>query len=168
MLVVAIDVELGGHLAAEFRLGEHALDRLFHDFLGATLDEAHKRLFAQAAGEAGVAPVSLTLRLEAGEPALARIDDDDVIAHIEEGRVFGVALAAQHTGRFGGEATQGFAAGVDHEPLPADVMRARNICRHLDPFLPALQTTKIGHAKPHHGSKTLPRLTDAFRVSWRR
>ena len=95
MLVVAIDVELGGHFAAEFGLGEHALDGLFDDLLGAALDEADEGLLAQTAGKAGIAAIGLALAFEAGEADFAGVDDDDVVAHVEEGRVLRDSLAAR-------------------------------------------------------------------------
>src|ERR1700728_4599852 len=130
MVLVAIDVELGGHFATQLRLGQHALDRFFDNLFGPACEQAREGLLAEAAGKTGIAAVDLALALEAGEPDFAGVDDDDVIAHIEERRVLRIPLAAQHAGRFGCESAQRFAAGVDDEPFPADLERAWNICRH--------------------------------------
>src|ERR1700722_20591811 len=57
MLFTFVDLELGGHLAAEFGLGQHALDGLFDDGFGATGEKFDEGLFAEAAGESSVATI---------------------------------------------------------------------------------------------------------------
>ena len=84
MLVAAINLELGAHLAAQLGLGQHALDRFFDNLFRTALEQAHERLFAQAAGETGIAAIKLLLALQPGQPHLLGIDHDHVIAHIDE------------------------------------------------------------------------------------
>ena len=52
-------------------------------FSGLRLEQARKRLFAQTAGEAGVAAIDLLLALQPGQPDLLGVDHDHVIAHID-------------------------------------------------------------------------------------
>ncbi len=127
----AINLQLGSHLAAQLGLGQHPLDCLFDDLFRTAGEQANERLFAQAAGEAGVAAIDLLLALQAGQPHFVGVDDDDVVAHVHERGVFRAALAAQHAGRLGGQTAQRLAAGVHHEPLTGDIMRARHVSRHL-------------------------------------
>ena len=131
MLVIAVDLELGRHLTAHLGLGEHALNGFLDDFFGAALEQAKERLLAQTAGEAGVAAIHLFLRLEAGEANLFGIDHDDVIAHIDVRGVLRATLAGEDAGDLGGEAAEGLAGGVGHEPLAFDLKRAGNKRRHL-------------------------------------
>ncbi len=96
MLCALVDLELGGHLAAELGLGKHALDGLLDDGFGATGEELDEGLFAETAGESGVAAIELLVSLQAGEDDLLGVDDDDVIAHIDVGGVEGVELAGEN------------------------------------------------------------------------
>src|SRR5277367_6951508 len=87
MLRALVHLELGGHLAAELGLGQHALDGLLDDGFGATGEKLDEGLFAETTGEAGVAAIELLVRLEASQNDLFGIDDDDMGAHINEGGV---------------------------------------------------------------------------------
>ncbi len=136
MLVAPVDLELGGHLPAHLALGQHALDRVFHNLLRPARQEANERLFAQPTGKPGVAAVDLLLALQAGQHNLLRVDHDHVVTHVDEGGVFRVFLAAQHAGRFSCQASQGLAAGVNDEPFAGDIVRARKIRRHRYLLLP--------------------------------
>src|SRR5271156_2220920 len=111
VLVALVNLELGVHLPAHLGLGEHALDGFFDDLFGLKGEEADKGLFAQAAGEAGVAAVELSLALEAGEPNLFGVDDDNMVADIDIGGVLRAPLTGQVAGGDGGETAQGLAAG---------------------------------------------------------
>ena len=62
VLAALVDLELGGHLASELGLGEHALDGLLDDGFGTAGEELDEGLFAEAAGEAGVAAIELASR----------------------------------------------------------------------------------------------------------
>ncbi len=124
VLVALVDLELGGHLAAELALGQHALDGLLDDGFGTAGEQLDEALFAQTAGEAGVAAIELLVTLHAGEDDLLGVDHDDVIAHVDVGGVEGVELAGEDGGGDGGEAAEGFAGGVDDEPLALDVFSA--------------------------------------------
>src|SRR5438045_9700433 len=131
MLCAFVDLELGGHLAAKLGLGKHTLDGLLNDGFGATGEELNERLFAETAGEAGVAAIELLVRLEAGQHDLFGIDDDDVIAHIDVGGVENVELAGEDGCGLSGESAQRLAAGVEDEPLALDIFAARNGGGHL-------------------------------------
>src|SRR5215469_9289382 len=122
MLVAAVDVQLRSHLAAHLGLGQHALDRLFHNLFRLALEQADERLFAQTTGETGIAAIDLLLALETGEPNLLGIDHDYVIAHIDVWGVLGIPLTTQHAGRFGRQTPQRLAARVHYEPLALNLM----------------------------------------------
>ena len=55
---------------------------------------------------------------------LLGVDHDDVVAHIDVGRVERVGLAGEDAGGVRGEAAEGLAGGVEHEPLALDVFAA--------------------------------------------
>ncbi len=124
MVGALVDLELGGHLAAELALGQHALDGLFENLFRTADEQLAVLLFAQAAGEAGVAAVELLAGLHAGEVDLLGVDHDDVVAHIDVGRVERVGLAGEDARGVRGEAAERLAGGVDHEPLALDVLAA--------------------------------------------
>src|SRR5271168_833787 len=113
VLTSLVDLELGGHLAAELGLGKHALDGLLNDGFGATGEKLDEGLFAKTTGESGVAAIELLVRLEAGEHDLFGVDDDDVIAHINVWGVERVELAGEDRGGLSGETAERFAAGVE-------------------------------------------------------
>src|SRR5579883_1151695 len=158
VLLTAIHIQLRRHFAAELGLGQHALDRFFNNLFRLALKQANEGLFAQAAGETGVAAIDLALALEAGEAYLLRVDHDHVVAHINKRRIFGISLATEHTGRFGCQTSQGLAVCVQHEPLAADLVRARNIRRHLylSPANLCVETL-FAHARRHRGNIQFPR-----------
>src|SRR5258708_1627855 len=131
MLCAFVDLELGGHLAAELGLGKHTLDGLLDDGFGATGEKLDERLFAEAAGKAGVAAIELLVRLEAGEHDLFGIDDNDVITHIDVGGVEDVELAGEDRSGLSGETAERLAAGVEDEPLALDIFAARYGGGHL-------------------------------------
>ncbi len=74
------------------------------------------------------------------EHDLAGVDDDHVIAGVEVGHEGGLVLASQQPGRFGAQAAEHQAVGVDHVPGTVDLTRFGGIRAHLEPFLPASAT----------------------------
>jgi len=124
VLIALVDLELGGHLAAEFALGQHALDALLDDGFGTASEELDEAFFAETAGEAGVTAIELLIALHAGENNLFAVDHDNVIAHVDVGRVEGVQLAGEDGGGDGGEASEGLAGGVNDKPLALNVLPA--------------------------------------------
>ena len=124
VLIALVDLELGGHLAAELALGQHAFDALLDDSFGTASEQLDEALFAKTAGEAGVTAIELLVALHAGENNLFAVDHDDVIAHVDVGRVEGVQLAGEDGGGDGGEASEGLARGVNDKPLALNVLPA--------------------------------------------
>src|ERR1700753_1423150 len=124
MVFALVDLELGGHLAAELGFGQHTFDGLLDDGFGATGEEFDEGLFAEATGETGVAAIELLVRLEAGQHDLFGVDDNDVIAHVDVWGVEGIELAGENGSGLGGETAEGFAAGVEQEPLALNVFAA--------------------------------------------
>src|SRR6202012_5787770 len=116
-----VDLELGGHLAAELGLGEHALDGLFDDGLRTAGEQVQERFFAEAAGVAGIAAIELGVSLEPGQMNLLSVNNDDVVAGIDIRGVERAVLAAEHVGYGGGEAAERLAGGVDEVPLALEV-----------------------------------------------
>src|SRR5947209_2018586 len=121
-----VNLQFGRHLPAQTGLRQHALDRLFNDRLRAPVEQLDKRLFAESAGEAGIAPVELGVGLHAGEDNLFAVDDDNMVAHIEIGRVLHVVLAGEDVGSLRCQPAECLACCVQHEPLALDVLTARN------------------------------------------
>ncbi len=126
MLGTLINLELGGHLAAQLALRKHALDGLLEDRFGAAGEQLGVALFTQAAGEAGVTAIQLLRTLHAGEVDLFGIDDDDVVAHIDVGGVEGVGLAGEDAGGVRRKAAKRLTRGVNDEPLALDVYSTRD------------------------------------------
>src|SRR5690348_10318664 len=126
MLSALVNLQLGGHLAAQLGLGQHALDRLFDDCLRPPCKQLDERLLAQATGKSGVTAIELGLGLEAGEDDLFRVDDHNVIAHVDVWRIKRVPLARKNAGGLRGEAAKRLTAGIDHKPLTLNIFAAGN------------------------------------------
>ena len=78
-----------------------------------------RALFAQAALVAAVLAVDLLIFLAAGELDLRRVDDDDVIAGVDEGGVGRLVLALEQPRGHGRDAAEHLAVGVDDVPAAA-------------------------------------------------
>ena len=105
-------------------------------------------LFAQAAFVAAVLPVDLLFFLAAGELHLRGVDDDDVIAMIEERRPGRLVLALQQTRGAARDAAQHLSVRVDDVPLPSSTLRGsgRYPCAMPSPFQPqSAETANRNH-----------------------
>ena len=78
----------------------------------------------------GVPVVLLLLLLAPRDLHLVGIDDDDVVTHVEVGRVGRLVLAAQDTRYLGGQTAKNPVGGVDYEPLAIDFAFFRQIGFH--------------------------------------
>src|ERR1700679_3533585 len=130
-----VDLELGGHLAAELALGQHALDGFLEDLLRTANEQLAVLFLAQAAGETGVAAIELLASLHAGDLDLLGVDDDDVIAHIDIRRVERVQLARENAGGMRSEAAERLAGRVQHKPLALNVLAAGDRSRLIEVHL---------------------------------
>src|SRR3984893_1936073 len=104
MLGPRIDAQIAELDTAERAARDHALDRLLDDALGVPpLEDFPRRALLDVADEAGVLVIDLLLALAARQHRMRRIDDDDIVAAIDMGRVCGQVLAAQPHGNEAGE-----------------------------------------------------------------
>lgn len=144
MLTALVNLELGGHLPAHLGLGKHALDGLLDDCLRTAGEQLDEGLFTQTAGKTGIAAIELGVRLETRKDDLFGVDDDDVIAHIDIWGVKRVELACEEAGGVGGKATEGFAAGVDDEPLALNIFAAGDGSGHCSLYSLVLPSSLFG------------------------
>ena len=79
--------------------------------------------FIHAARIAGVAVVGLLAGFFGRELDFVGVDHDDVVARIDVRREFGLVLAAQTSGNFGGKAAEHLVTAVDHVPVALDFER---------------------------------------------
>ena len=118
MLGAGVNAQIAHLHAAERAARDHALDRLLDHALGETaLEDRLRGALFDAADEAGVMVIHLVLALAAGQHDMRRVDDDDVVAAIDVGRVGREVLAAQAHGDESGETADDQTLGVDHDPL---------------------------------------------------
>lgn len=106
-------------------LGKHALYNLDEEGVVAGLNVLVERLFeenlgggdALSAGIAGVAEVFAVGPLLAGEAHFVGVDDDDIVATHDVGRIAGLVFAAEDEGDGGAKATENLVGSVDYHPL---------------------------------------------------
>ena len=116
----SVHFQLAVHGLAELRFRQHAVHRVLDQLMGFALAHEPGALFAQPAFVAAVLAINLLVFFAAGELDLGRVDDDDVIAGVDEGRVGRLVLALKEPRRNGGDATQHLPVGIDD--VPADVV----------------------------------------------
>jgi hypothetical protein len=162
-----VDLELVEHVAAENALGKHALDGLLDREGRLALEQASVALALEAAGDARVVIIMLLVELVARQLDLGRVDDDDVVARVDVGRVLRLVLAREDAGNAAGETPEGLPLGVDHEPLAREEGLGRlGLVRTLDhrngafPRGPAAaplgrRTSDIGGRRPSRGQSLL-------------
>ena len=122
VLVALVDAEIAEDLPEQRAARQHALDGLLDDALGeAALEDELRRALLDAARIAGVVVVDLLVALAAGEDHLVGVDDDDVVAAVDMGRVGRLVLAAQPHRHDRGEPADDEALRIDHHPLLVDV-----------------------------------------------
>ena len=117
VLAARIDAELLEHISAEGILGEHSLDRLVHGELGLLVHEFLVLHFFKAADVAGVIAVILLFELLAGEDHLVAVDDDDMVAAVDVGGVFGLVLPFENSRHLRSKTSEHHIGGVDDVPL---------------------------------------------------
>jgi len=113
-----IDTQITELHAAERTARQHALDRLLDDPLGKfALEDRLGGAFLDAADKIGVVVIDFLFALAPRQHDLSGVDNDDVVAVINMGRVGGLVLAAQPHGDDRGEAADDQARGIDQQPL---------------------------------------------------
>ena len=90
---------------------------------GCSLQQLAERDALQVADVAGVLVIELVGELGARDAYGAGIDHDDVIAKVLMRRIIRLVLALQAMRDLRGQAAQGFACGVDQEPVAAGFFR---------------------------------------------
>src|SRR5919112_3225747 len=99
MLSAAIDAQVAHDLTEKRAAGEHALHSLLdHALREAAVENELGSALLDAAWITGVVVVHLLLALAAGEHHLVGVDDDDVVAAVDVGRVVRLMLATQAHG----------------------------------------------------------------------
>src|SRR4030042_3548722 len=98
MIGTGIDMQLFYHGPAETVLGQHALDRLLQHHLRLLLHKDFVRSFLEPAGISGMGVMYFILHLIAGKNHLFRVDDYDIITHIEVGGIHWLVLALEYFG----------------------------------------------------------------------
>ena len=117
MLRAGIHLQVREQLFAQTGLGQHAFDSLLDEegrFLGQIVGGGGETL---AAGIPGVTCVDLVGHFVARELHLLRVDDDDVVAAIDVGRVAGLVLASEDLRDLRCKTSQYLVRSVDDDPL---------------------------------------------------
>ena len=104
------------HRLPQFRFGQHAVHRVLDELCRLALAHEPRALFAQASFVAAVLPVDLLIFLPTGELHLRRVDDNYVIARIDERRVAGLVLALEKAGGNRRDAAEHPPVGVNDVP----------------------------------------------------
>ena len=87
MVRPCIYLELPIHGVAHLRLGQHAAHRFFHQTHRLPLANVFGAFLAQAALVAAVPAINLLQILATGQLDRCRVDDDDVVASVDERRI---------------------------------------------------------------------------------
>src|SRR6202043_132458 len=96
MLGAGINAQIAELNAAKRPARNHALDGLLDHALGeTTLEDRLGGAFLDAADKAGVIVIDLILALAPGEHRMRRVDDDDMVAAIDMGRIGREVFAAK-------------------------------------------------------------------------
>src|SRR5439155_8288117 len=81
-------------------------------------------LLAQAALESAMPPVNLQIFLPPRQLHLRGVDDHDVVARVDKGRVDRLVLALQQLGRKGSHSTEDLSVGINDVPPAVCALRA--------------------------------------------
>src|SRR5688572_9298572 len=117
VLVTRIHLQLAEHRITELRLREHPANGFFHHAHGLGFAHDLGAILAQAAGIPAVALIDLLFFLAARQLDLGHVEDDDVIARVQIGRVSGFVFALKQFCGIGGNAAEHLAIGINHMPL---------------------------------------------------
>ena len=125
-----VDFELGEHGATELVFGKHTADGFGENHLGLLRLAIFGRDGALAC-VAGVPSVFFLLPLLAREADFLDVDDDDIVACVDVGRVGGAMLAHEDGGNLARESTDDFFASVDEQPFLLDAAGLGHVGFHL-------------------------------------
>src|SRR5882762_7344399 len=130
MLIAAVDLQLGRHLAAHLGLRQHTFDRLLDNCLRLANQQLRKLFLAQSARIARVAAIQLLLALQPCQNDLLCVYHHNMVARIDIRRVLCAVLARKHSRCSTSQAAQRLTAGIHYKPLAIDVLHARYKSRH--------------------------------------
>src|SRR6185503_3757162 len=125
MIRSGVDLQFPIHRVSHLGFRQHAADRFFHETDWLALSHHRGPLLAQPAFEAAVPTIDLLIFLAAGQLDRRRVDDDDMIARVDERGVNWLVLALQQLGCKGRHAPEHLALGVDDVPPAVRALRAR-------------------------------------------
>ncbi len=112
-----VDLQAGVHRTALTAFGQHAEHSVLNDALGVLGQRFAGGFGLQAALVAGVAGVDLVVQLLAGQGHLLGVDDHHEVTLNHVGGEVGAVLATNARSDQGGEAAEGHARGVHHDPV---------------------------------------------------
>ena len=130
VLGTVVHVHVLNEATADAVLGEHAFEHTeeqgvhtgFEVLVEGFLHEHFGSEFALTAGVAGEVEVDAVGELFAGEGNLFSVDDYNVVAAKDVGRVGGFVLAAEDFGNDGAQTTQGNVGGIDEHPFALNAL----------------------------------------------
>lgn len=125
-----VNVHVVDDLATQTVFGKHTFHHTveqgvfagFEVFVEALFHEHFGGQFFLAAGITGEGVIDVVGHLFAGENNFVGINDDNVVATFNVGRVAGLVLAHENFGNFGAKATEVKAGSVDHIPFVVDAL----------------------------------------------
>ena len=117
-----VDLELSIHGAAQLRLRQHAAYRLLDHPGWALGPNGFYAVFPQPTWVSAVTPIDFLLFFLTRQPDALGVDDDHVIAKIQERRVLGLVFTLEQFRGLGGDPTQYLGVGVDQVPAASDVI----------------------------------------------
>ena len=85
VLLTGVDAKFGDHVVSQTVFGQHALDGMGDEELGALGPHRGGRTAVGGADPAGVKHVGLVLFLGAGQANLVGVDHDDVVTGVDVG-----------------------------------------------------------------------------------
>ena len=129
MIGTVVDVDVLDELASETVFGEHTLHHAeeegvhtgFEVLVVGFLHQHFGGLLTLTAGITGVVKVNLVGHLVAGQDDLVGVDDDDVVATLDVGRVAGFVFAAKNEGNFCTKTTEHLVGSVNNDPIAFNV-----------------------------------------------
>src|SRR5437868_3477052 len=156
MIRTGVHLQLAVHRLADLRLREHAAHGVLHEALRMALtDDARARL-PKSAFVSAVLAINFLVFFAAGEFDLRGVDDDDVIAGVDEGGIRRFVLALKNARRASGDAAEYLAVGVNQMPARAGrgVIGAGDERRHSQKPFPRKKPLCWGGPDPVRASPT--------------
>ena len=138
MLRAAIYAQLGEHMVAQRAGGQHATHGLFKGELGLGGHQTAIGNFLDAARIAGMIVVLFLVQLRAGQLDLVAVDNDNMIACVNMGRIGRLVLATQYRSHLAGQTAQYEAISIDHVPLTLQGLVLRHKRFHVKLLLRSL------------------------------